>query len=231
VNPNDTSWIGVFDPTAEVRVVERRLPHWSQSGTLCFITWRTWDSIPSGVLAGRVAERDSWLRRHGIDPDAEDREARLGRLTPDLRHEFRELVSARWEEALDRCHGSCVLRRPDCAKVVADSLLHFDGDRYLMTDFVVMPNHVHLLVAFPDGDRMRDQCESWKRYTAVRLNRLLARSGRCWETDSFDHLVRSQGQFEYLRRYVADNPSRAGLRAGEFVHYSRPPAVSAPGVR
>jgi hypothetical protein len=33
--------IQVFDPTQEYAVIERRLPHWVQAGTICFITWRT----------------------------------------------------------------------------------------------------------------------------------------------------------------------------------------------
>ncbi|HET6575320.1 MAG TPA: transposase [Fimbriiglobus sp.] len=211
-----------FDPATEVKVVEGRLPHWSQHGVVCFITWRTWDSMPADVLAGWLAERNTWLRCHHIDPESADLAALVERLPSDLRHTFRQFVSNRWEETLDRCHGTCVLRRPDYARIVADSLLFFDSERYLMTDFVVMPNHVHLLVAFPDADRMCKQCESWKHYTAVRLNKLLRRTGRFWETESFDHLVRSEEQFDYLRQYIADNPSRSALKPGEFIHYSRP---------
>jgi hypothetical protein len=40
-----------FDPLAEFNAIEgRSLPHWSQAGTMCFITWRTWDSMPSAVV-------------------------------------------------------------------------------------------------------------------------------------------------------------------------------------
>jgi putative transposase len=69
---------------------------------------------------------------------------------------------------------------------------------------------------------MLTQCESWKHYTAVQLNRRLRRRGRFWQQDGFDHLVRSAEQFEYLRRYIADNPHRASLSPGEFVHWSKP---------
>jgi len=79
------------------------------------------------------------------------------------------------------------------------------------TDFVVMPNHVHLLAAFPDEGSMLAQCESWKHYTATKINRFLGRSSRFWQQDGFDHLVRSVEQFEYLRAYIADNPRRAHL--------------------
>ncbi|MEJ7594383.1 MAG: hypothetical protein WKF77_22850 [Planctomycetaceae bacterium] len=76
----------------------------------------------------------------------------------------------RWHAELDKSYGACVLRDPVNAKIVADSLRKFDGDRYWLTDFVVMPNHVHLLVSFADDDSMLRQCEGWKRFTARTIN-------------------------------------------------------------
>jgi type I restriction enzyme R subunit len=105
---------------------------------------------------------------------------------------------------------------------VADSLLHFDGDRYDLTDFVIMPNHVHLLAAFPDEQAMLEQCDSWKQYTATKLNRALGRKGQFWQADGFDHLVRSLDQFARLRRYVANNPHQAKLSPTEYVHFAKP---------
>ena len=112
-------------------------------------------------------------------------------------------------------------RNPAIGKLVADSLLKFDRDRYIVTDFVVMPNHVHLLTAFQDDDSMLKQCEEWKRYTARQIHKAMNTSGRFWQQDGFDHLVRSAAQFEHFRRYIADNPRKAGLRSGEYVHYSK----------
>ena len=211
-----------FDPDQEYHVFERRLPHWSQAGTISFITWRTWDSIPKEILRVWLDERDRWLRRHGIDPSAADWSARLCQFDVGLCREFQREFSDRWNEHLDACYGACVLRRPEMARLVADSLRHFDGDRYEMTDFVVMPNHVHILVAFPSKTSMLKQCESWKYYTARQINRKLGRNGRFWQQDGFDHLVRSQEQFDYLRRYLADNPVRARLQPGEFIHEAKP---------
>ncbi|MEX2139875.1 MAG: transposase [Pirellulales bacterium] len=210
-----------FDPKQDVLIVERRLPHWSQAGSLAFITWRTWDSIPEPVLNRWLGERCEFLKRHGIDPDAADWSRRLEELTYAVREEFRNTLAARWNDALDACHGACVLRRPELAKIVGDSLIHFDGQRYELTDYVVMPNHVHLIAAFFDEEAMLLQCDSWKHYTATRINRALGRRGRFWQQDGFDHLIRSPEQFAALRQYIADNPQLARLRAGEFVHYSK----------
>ena len=145
----------------------------------------------------------------------------MHQLDAKLIQEFRLLLSDRWNDHLDECHGAFVLRKPELAKIVADSLRFFDGDRYEVTDFVVMPNHVHLLVVFPDEESLLKQCESWKHFTATKINRVLRRTGRFWQYDGFDHLVRSQEQFDYLRTYIANNPLRAKLTPGEFVHYTK----------
>jgi REP element-mobilizing transposase RayT len=211
----------LFDPGEEYSVVERRLPHWSQAGTITFITWRTWDSIPETILRNWQRERDAWLRRHHIDAAAKNWQAQLSQRDASLVREFQLVLSDRWNGHLDDCHGACVLRRPELADVVTDSLRHFDGKRYELTDLVVMPNHVHLLVVFPKAEAMLQQCESWKHFTATKINRLLDRKGRFWQQDGFDHLVRSLVQFEYLRKYIAGNPEGARLQRGEFVHYSK----------
>jgi len=214
--------IHLFDPESDVGITERGLPHWAQAGALTFITWRTDDSIPAPVLAQWRADRCRWLRAHGIDPNHPEWQARLAALAPGLRREFGRTFSKRWHDALDAGHGACVLRRPELAQVVADSLMHFDGNRYTLSDFVVMPNHVHVLAAFRDEPAMLAQCESWKHYTAVKINRALGRKGRFWEQDGFDHLVRTVDKFEAIRRYIASNPAKANLSAGQFIHFTKP---------
>jgi len=211
-----------FDPDEERLVVERKLPHWSQTGTICFLTWRTEDSMPRPVIESWIRERDAWLIRHGINSRLADWKSRVAGLPGAAQREFHQGLTDRWEARLDECHGECVLRRPDLSGIVAGSLRHFDGDRYLLTDFAVMPNHVHMLAAFPGVGEMLKQCDSWKHFTACGINKALGRRGRFWQVEGFDHLVRSPEQFEYLRLYIADNPRRGRLRIDEFVHYSRP---------
>jgi REP element-mobilizing transposase RayT len=209
-----------FDPNVEVGVIERRLPHWSQSDTISFVTWRTWDSIPKDVLTAWLEERKHWLGERKIDPERVVWKLQLLRLPAAERREYYERFSTRWQNMLDSCHGECVLRQPSIAKIVSDSLLSFDGRRYKVTDFVVMPNHVHLLVSFSPGFDMLRQCANWKHFTARAINAHLGRSGRFWQTDGYDHLVRSPEQFLTLRTYIADNPVRARLRgASSFIFH------------
>ena len=72
--------IRVFDPAEDTLIVERRLPHWAQPGTPCFVTFRTADSMPKAVFERWRRERFEWLRNHGIDPTQVDWQQRLRRL-------------------------------------------------------------------------------------------------------------------------------------------------------
>jgi REP element-mobilizing transposase RayT len=210
-----------FDRHAEFSVVERRLPHWSQAGCLCFITWRTYDSIPQSVLSRWHADREAWLRKQGIDGDLTDWKSRLLELDRSLQIEFVKTFSERWHRHLDSGLGACPLRDPELSRIVADSLHKFDGQRYLLTDFVIMPNHIHLLASFKEEARMLDQCESWKHFTAHEINKRLKQSGRLWQQDGFDHLVRTDDQFASLRQYIANNPQKANLKPNEWRHFSK----------
>ncbi|MEY4484238.1 MAG: hypothetical protein RL693_1690, partial [Verrucomicrobiota bacterium] len=116
-----------YNPDDTVVVTQRRLPHWSQTGSICFITWRTHDSMPRAVVESWRNSRNEWLREHGIDPTGGDWKTQLGTLDGETQSEFHELFTTRWHEELDACHGACVLRAPDLAAIIHDSLLYFDG--------------------------------------------------------------------------------------------------------
>jgi len=211
----------LFDPDEEVRITAGRLPHWFQPGRLYFITFRTDDSLPASVARLWRRQRDDWLRRRGIDPGSAGWASQLALLPASLRRQFHKTFSEEFLEHLDRGYGECVLKRPSLAGIVVEGLLHFDGDRYELSDFVVMPNHVHVLAGLLGDTDVVTQCCSWKKNMALRINRALDRRGRFWHQESFDHLVRSAEQFESLRQYVAENPKKAGLSEGEYVVWHR----------
>jgi type I restriction enzyme R subunit len=188
-----------FDPKDELLIHEHCRPHWSQAGTVVLITFRTGDSIPPEVIKRWDREKQEWLRLHGkatgahwsaIIPTLDDKE----------KTEFESTFDRCRDDFLDTCHGRGLLKRPELAKIVADSLLHFDGQRYRLGDFVVMPNHVHLLAVFATVEAMHKQCDSWLHYTAVQINRVIGEKGKFWQQEPFDHLVRSPRQYDYLRQ-------------------------------
>ena len=100
---------------------------------------------------------------------------------------------------------------------------HFDGDRYHLGDFVIMPNHVHVLLTPLGGFTTVVIATSWKRFSARAINRILGNTGRFWQAESFDHLVRNAKQLDRIRAYIADNPRN--LRSGEFVAWRSPEAT------
>jgi len=215
---NDRIELGaLFDPKADLAISEHYRPHWSQAGAIVFITFRTADSIPREVLERWEREKPDWLKRHGCVSDRHWSKS-VPALDESLQRQFKKHFNRCREESLDSCCGACVLRRPELAQIVADALLFFDGERYRMGDFVVMPNHVHLLAAFVSEDALVAQCDSWLHFSARQINRALGRKGKFWQSEPFDHLVRNVEQYEYLREYIRDNPIKARLKEGEYVY-------------
>ena len=206
-----------FDPKAEIHWHEHCRPHWSQAGAVVFITFRMHDSIPREVLNRWEREKQEWLRPRGRTTAAHWSFV-VPTLPEEERNAFQKTFNRCREEFLDTCHGRCLLKQPELSKIVAESLLYFDGQRYRMGDFVVMPNHVHLLAVFPSAEMMKEQCDSWLHYTAFRINQAIGETGKLWQQEPFDHLVRSSKQYEYLRRYIADNPRKAGLADRESLY-------------
>ncbi len=231
-----------FDPDTDSTMVWRKLPHLAQAGTLCFITLRTADSLPEDVVERMTKQREQLLRRHHIEP-GEGWKASLAQLKPDVRAGVYWAIFKAWDNELDTSCGACVLRNPELSQIVMNSLLHFDNERYFLTDAVTMPNHVHLIAAFRDEESLLTQCTSWKHYTATRINRWLwknnansadgaaelrmvaAPSARpkteFWQTDQFDHLIRNEVDFDRYRKYIAENPAAAKLRDGEYRYYCK----------
>src|SRR5689334_18550936 len=118
------------------------LPHRRQEGVTYFVTWRLGDSLPQAKLRQHAAARDAWIKAHGL----RDREE-IRLLPEEKRHEYHARFTLELHHWLDSGHGSCLLRQPACSRIVQGALHHFDGERYALDGYVVMPNHVHLLVA------------------------------------------------------------------------------------
>lgn len=205
-----------FDPGKPTTVTQGHLPHWEQEGATYFITWRTADSIPKAKWQYWHRLRSEWLVHHHIDPTNPDWRRRVEALPDAQRRAFSRFARI-LEQEVDSCHGTCPLRNPACAGIVESALRHLDGTGYLLGDFVVMPNHVHVLVGALSRESMLKQVTSWKKWSAIQINRLSGRSGRLWQDESFDHLVRDQSAFHRYRRYIGENPEKAKLRQGDYI--------------
>jgi len=116
------------------------------------------------------------------------------------------------EGYLDRGTGKCELRRVDIAELVAQAIQFFDGDRYVLRAWVIMPNHVHVVFFPKPNHTVSAIVKSWKSFTALRANRILRRTGQpFWQPESYDHWIRNDEEHLRCCRYVHNNPVKAGL--------------------
>ena len=178
------------------------LPHLTASGGTYAVTFRLADALPAPVWRAWKQERDDLLQQ------AEEN----GQPLPETeRTRLETLLSEKVSAYLDAGHGECWLQRPEIATLVEDALRHFEGERYRLDAWCVMPNHVHVIVQPLPGHGLPEIVHSWKSFTATAANRALGRSGTFWQREYHDRLIRDADEFTSQVAYVLENPRQAGL--------------------
>ena len=186
-----------FNPYAGGRRTQNRLPQWEQEGALYFVNFHLADSLPAEFRIRLERERDAWLAAHPYPWLASEEE------------EYRERFLATIERCLDEGRGDCPLRRPECSAIVADAMRHFDGERVDVMAFVIMPNHVHAAIIPRTGWHLEQLIHSWKQWTAKRINPLIGKSGKFWQEDYFDTILRDGEHLGRVLRYIRNNPGKS----------------------
>ncbi len=184
------------------------LPHWIQCGALYHVVFRLADSLPARALAELAEERATQNDGSG---------ATLSSTAPENSPRS-ELPEDPIHRMLDAGHGKSYLRDPLVAEIVAGALRYFEGKRYKLHAWCVMPNHVHVIVEPSGAYTLTSILHSWKSFTGHRICKLLS-IPHLWQPEYYDRIVRDE--IEYLRtmKYVVDNPIRAGLENWEWVWY------------
>jgi putative DNA methylase len=104
------------------------------------------------------------------------------------------------------------LRDPRIARIVSDAIQFGETARrfYTLYAWVIMPNHVHVIVE-PTVPLQRVM--QWLKGRTGRLaNRVLGRTGiPFWQDESYDHWIRSSEELKETIAYVESNPVKAGL--------------------
>jgi radical SAM superfamily enzyme YgiQ (UPF0313 family)/REP element-mobilizing transposase RayT len=201
-----------FNPHQEIHQTQRKnLPHWTQDECSYFVTFRLVDSIAQSRINEYEELRRKWQEHHHPPYSETERER------------FNELFSKRVDHWLDEGAGSCILKNPALSQLVADTLTHFDGDRYELDEWVIMPNHVHVLVRPLGQIQLADILHSWKSFSANRINQQLKTSGPFWKKEYYDHIVRDMEELLRIRKYIRNNPAKAGIRVA---HCSSPQDAS-----
>jgi len=193
-----------YNPFEETEMWENRLPHWQQPGKTYFVTFRLADSLPAHLLEQHSREKKTWL------------ETNPKPWTPDKEREYHLRFTTKIDHWLDQGYGSCALADGRHARVVADTLAHFEGTRCRQFAWVVMPNHVHAVFLLLEGEELTDLIRSWKRYSARRINETRGKRSPFWQKDYFDRLVRDREHFGNTVRYIRRNPVKACLPPDRF---------------
>jgi REP element-mobilizing transposase RayT len=152
------------------------------------VTFRLADSLPAEVMQKYLCELEA-------KPD----------------EERKKILFQRLDKYLDTGYGACWLSNKDVAKIVQDAFLNFDGQRYHLLEWVIMPNHVHILVETMPAYPIEELVHSWKSFTANEANKVLCRSGAFWMEDYFDRFIRDENHYADEVRYIRENPLRAGF--------------------
>lgn len=194
---------------------KRRLPHWRQEGATYFVTFRLADSIPQQHLQALKRWRRLW-ERENPEPRTDDQWKALARE-----------ITNKTEHWLDEGYGECVFRRSEVADLMQESLLKFQDERFLTSCFVVMPNHVHVVMK-PLGEHdLETILKNMKGFVSRRTNILTGRSGTLWEEESYDRIIRDEEHLYRVIQYIGRNPSKAGLCDADYVLWLHPDWVKA----
>ena len=165
--------------------------------------------------------------------EREDFERQLKRVKDEakraeLKHDFERKHFKKYDEALDKiAAGPVWLGNERVAKIAMNAVKYYDGIRYELLSCCIMPNHMHLVFWMGEENVKRfseslrrnrvspyivtNTMQSIKKYTAIRANRILKRSGQFWARESYDHVIRNARSLQRVVKYVLNNPVKAGL--------------------
>jgi len=164
------------------------LPHFDGRAVPQFITLRLYDGVPNHVV-------QKWMGELNV----------LNSTTDQI------TLQNRIEKYLDHGYGDAFMKNPCVAEMVQKDLLHYDGESYRLSSWVVMPNHIHFLITRSEAIELADIMQSLKSLTSHKANRILMRRGRFWMADYFDRYIRNSEHFANTVRYIENNPVKVGL--------------------
>ena len=199
-------------PDLPIRVYQRHLPHWRQEGATYAVTFRLADSIPQTQMRALRQWRETWERLHP-EPRSEQEW-----------HQLAREITSRTERWMDEGYGSCVLGKRHFADLMLQSLLHFQNKRHFTSCFVVMPNHVHMVMKPLKGFELEDCLQSIKQFVSRRVNAALGTAGTSslWAEESYDRIVRDEEHLWQIVQYIGRNPAKAGLPADQWFRWIDP---------
>ena len=182
-------------PVSPIKDWHRRfhsVPH-RENKALQSITFRLYDSLPKEVIEEIKLKLD--IKKD--DPACNS-----------MQYQRLRQKIAEYEDA---GYGQCFLRDERIAAIMQDTLKHFDGERYQLLCWCIMPNHVHVLIEVNEGWSLSKIMHGWRSYTANEANRILGRTGKFWMEEYYDRYIRNDNHLQKTINYILNNPANAGL--------------------
>jgi REP element-mobilizing transposase RayT len=188
-------------PVSEIKDWHQRfhsVPH-RENKALQSITFRLYDSLPKEVI-------EEIKRKLDINEDDSSCDS--------IQYQRLRQKIAEFEDA---GYGQCFLRDERIAAIMQDTLKHFDGERYQLICWCIMPNHVHVLIEVNEGWSLSRIMHGWRSYTAKEANRILGRTGKFWMEEYYDRYIRDDSHLQKTINYILNNPANAGLDGWPWV--------------
>lgn len=196
----------------------RNLPHIQPIRATFFITFSLFGSIPKEKIQQLQQERNAKINAI--------REENFESLKENM-----DIAQKRYFQKVDAVldsvkYGQKYLLNVQVAQIVANKIHQYDNKHYDLLAFCIMPNHVHLLFdlnlhleKIPIGEEITDLnykqiydiMHLIKGGSAYEANKILNRSGRLWQIESYDRYVRNNRELQNIVMYIANNPRKAGL--------------------
>ena len=193
-----------FNDREETVRTENQVPHLEQEGASYFITFRLADSLPQSLLRRVKRDRENWLRVHPKP------------WNDSVGEEYYRRFSMGIEQSLDAGIGACALRSFGAREVMVEILHYGREERYDLHSFVVMPNHLHVLITPKPGWALGVIVGAWKKRSARKINELNHTGGAFWARSYYDRFIRNAEHLERVIRYIRKNPEKAKLGVGEY---------------
>ena len=179
-----------------------KLPHWTCDYAIYQVCFRLADSIP-------LAMQKKWNEERKLIWNSDGTLKKF--LDPDEYKRLKFLFSNKIDAFLDAGYGECILKDPKAAEIVKNAMDYFDGRRYKLHAWSIMPNHVHTIVEPLADFKLSKIIHSWKSFTANQINRQQNRKGQLWQRETYDHIIRTEVEYWDQIDYVWNNPVKAGL--------------------
>ena len=115
-------------------------------------------------------------------------------------------------KCMNRSIGISLADKP-ISTLICEAILHRKRTEvWHLLSFVLMPDHLHLLIALGEKESLSKAVASFSQITSSKINALMNREGSVWQHGFYEHYVRkSVEKCPALMEYIHQNPVRKGL--------------------